>query len=276
VTIATAAPRTVTIGRAQLACVSISEAVDRVLELVTEPRATLVVTANSDHIVRLETDDALLAAYRAADLAVIDGQPLLWASKLTPSPAPERVAGVDLFTALCQREQADVSLFLLGGSQANNAAAARVVAETSPHVRVVGRNADRLTDRTSPAIIEQIRYSGANVVAVFLGCPKQETWVHQHRSVLPPAAYLCLGGTVDIISGSLPRASKAWQRLGLEWLHRLVLEPKRLWRRYLLDDPKFALVAARSIRQSRRAHRSRASLRGDERDNLLHDVGFPT
>jgi N-acetylglucosaminyldiphosphoundecaprenol N-acetyl-beta-D-mannosaminyltransferase len=252
---AIAEERTVTIGRAQLACISTSEAVDRVLQLRAEPRATLVVTANSDHIVRLETDDDLVAAYGDADLAVIDGQPLLWASRLTPSPAPERVSGVDLFTALCEREDPGVRLFLLGGSETNNAAAARVLTERYPHVRVVGRNAERLTDRTSPGIIEQIRISGANVVGVFLGCPKQEVWVHRHRDALPPGAYLCLGGTVDIISGSLPRAGKVWRRLGLEWLHRLLLEPRRLWRRYLLDDPKFALVAARSIRESRRAHR---------------------
>jgi N-acetylglucosaminyldiphosphoundecaprenol N-acetyl-beta-D-mannosaminyltransferase len=246
---------TVTIGRARLACISVTEAVDRVLDLRTQARPTLVVTANSDHIVRLENDEALAEAYEAADLAVIDGQPLVWASRLTPSPAPERVAGVDLFTAVCERADDDVRLFLLGGSEANSAATACVVAEKYPGVRIVGRNTDRLTDETSRAAIEQIHASRANVVAVFLGCPKQEIWVHQHRETLRPAAYLCLGGTVDIISGSFPRAGRMWRKLGLEWLHRLLLEPRRLWRRYLLDDPRFAVVAARSIRESRRATR---------------------
>jgi N-acetylglucosaminyldiphosphoundecaprenol N-acetyl-beta-D-mannosaminyltransferase len=244
---------TVTIGRARLACISITEAVDRVLELRTEARPTLVVTANSDHIVRLENDEALAEAYEAADLVVIDGQPLVWASRLTHTPAPERVAGVDLFTSICERADDDVRLFLLGGSEQNSAATARVLAEKYPRVRIVGRNTDVLTDQTSSAVIEQIHASGANVVAVFFGCPKQEIWVHRHREALRPAAYLCLGGTVDILSGSLPRAGVVWRKLGLEWLHRLLLEPRRLWRRYLVDDPRFALVAARSIRESRRA-----------------------
>src|SRR4051812_35435391 len=100
----------------------------RALQLRTPPPPTTPVTGNSDHIVRLETDDALAEAYEAADLAVIDGQPLLWASRLTRSPAPERVAGIDLFTALCERADQDVRLFLLGGSEQNNAAAARVLA----------------------------------------------------------------------------------------------------------------------------------------------------
>jgi N-acetylglucosaminyldiphosphoundecaprenol N-acetyl-beta-D-mannosaminyltransferase len=246
---------TVTIGRARLACISVSEAVDRVLALRTQPRPTLVVTANSDHIVRLENDEALAEAYEAADLAVIDGQPLVWASRLTPSPAPERVTGVDLFTAVCERADDGLNLFLLGGSEENSAATARVLVHNFPRVRVVGRNTDRVTDETSDAVIEQIHASGANVVAVFLGCPKQEVWVHRHRDALPPGAYLCLGGAVDIISGSLPRAGLMWRRLGLEWLHRLLLEPRRLSRRYLVDDPKFALVAARSIGESRRATR---------------------
>jgi N-acetylglucosaminyldiphosphoundecaprenol N-acetyl-beta-D-mannosaminyltransferase len=243
---------TVTIGRARLSCISVSEAVDRVLDLRMETRPALVVTANSDHIVRLEDDEALAEAYQAADLAVIDGQPLVWASRFTSSPAPERVAGVDLFTALCARADDDLRLFLLGGSEENSAATARVLNESYPGVRIVGRNTDMLTDETSRRAIEQIHLSGANVVAVFLGCPKQEIWVHRHRDALPPAAYLCLGGTVDIISGRLPRAGVMWRKLGLEWLHRLLLEPRRLWRRYLIDDPRFALVAARSIRESRR------------------------
>src|SRR4051794_14662276 len=163
------ATRTVTIGRATLDCVSTTEAVDRVLHLRTQSRPTMVVTANSDHIVRLETDDALAEAYEAADLAVIDGQPLFWASRLTQSPAPERVAGVDLFTALCERADEDVRLFLLGGSEHSNATAADVLVEKYPHIHVVGRNSEVLTDETTPAVIEQIRASGADVVAVFLG-----------------------------------------------------------------------------------------------------------
>jgi N-acetylglucosaminyldiphosphoundecaprenol N-acetyl-beta-D-mannosaminyltransferase len=246
---------TVTIGRATLACLTLPQAVERVLDLRSEPRPTLVVTANSDHVVRLETDGALAAAYAEADLAVIDGTPLVWASRLMPTSAPERVSGVDLFTALCESPKTGMRLFLLGGSEANSAAAERVLADRYPHLTIVGRNTAWLTDQSSPGVIDEIAAARPDVVAIFLGCPKQEVWVQRYRDLLPPAAYLCLGGTVDIVSGALPRAGRLWQRLGLEWLHRLLLEPRRLWRRYLVDDPRFVLIAGRSVRAARRRDR---------------------
>ncbi|MFI7589572.1 WecB/TagA/CpsF family glycosyltransferase [Spongisporangium articulatum] len=244
----------VRIGRAELACVSMAEALDDVRRLALGPDAALVVTANADHVVRMQTDEGLAAAYAAADLALIDGQPLAWTARLMAQPTP-RVAGVDLFETLCaSADSADsrLRLFLLGGSERNSAAALSVLRERHPALSIVGRNTDWVTPENSARVVDEIRSSGANVVAVFFGCPKQERWVHEHRDALPAGAYLCLGGTVDIVSGALPRAGRRWQALGLEWLHRLMLEPRRLWRRYLVADLPFALIALRSVRASRR------------------------
>ena len=243
-------PRTVRIGRADLACVSMTEALATVRSLAAGRRPALVVTANADHIVRMETDDGLAAAYAGSDLALIDGQPLAWTAALMSVRTP-RVAGVDLFTQLCALADDGIRLFMLGGSEHNSARALSVLRRRYPRLNVVGRNTAWVSDSTTPAIAAQIRDSGANVVAVFYGCPKQERWVAANRHLLPPGAYLCLGGTIDIVSGALPRAGRRWQHLGLEWLHRLFLEPRRLWRRYLLDDPRFAVLAVRSIRRAR-------------------------
>ncbi len=242
---------TVRIGRAELACVSMSQAVDRVRSLAAGAAPSLVVTANADHIVRLERDESLASAYWAADLSVPDGQPLVWTAKLMSVPA-HRVTGVDLLEEICALQDDGLRLFLLGGSERNSTAAARVLRQRYPRLQLVGRNTAWVSESGSDGIIEEITTSGANVVAVFFGCPKQEIWVNEHRDKLPPGAYLCLGGTIDIVSGQLPRAGKMWQTLGLEWLHRLFLEPGRLWRRYLIDDPKFALIACRSIMAARR------------------------
>ena len=238
---------TVEIGEATLMCPTRDAAVRRVLELAGLDRPALVVTANSDHIVKMRRDPALADAYRRADLAVIDGQPLVWTARLIVGAPVERVTGVDLFLSVCAAASPRDGLFLLGGSEANSARAAEVLAERYPGLRIVGRSTAELTDDTSEGVIREVAASGATIVAVFLGCPKQETWVRAHLHRLPAAAYLCLGGTVDIVSGALPRAGRVWQRLGLEWLHRLLLEPGRLWRRYLRADPEDVVIAARSV-----------------------------
>jgi N-acetylglucosaminyldiphosphoundecaprenol N-acetyl-beta-D-mannosaminyltransferase len=244
----------VRIGQAELSCAPMAVTVRRVLDLARQHRPHAVVTANADHIVRLEKDMGLLAAYRGASLAVIDGKPLVWAGRWM-SVRAERITGVDLFEQVCAEADESIRLFLLGGSEANSARAEQVLRRRFPQLQIVGRNTDRVDNEATTGIIEQIRASDANVVAVFYGCPKQEIWVHTNRSRLPGGVYLCIGGTVDIISGALPRAGRVWQVLGLEWLHRLLLEPRRLWRRYLVEDPRFALIALRSIARSRRGRR---------------------
>ena len=244
-------PAQVRIGEATLDCPGLRDAVDRVLDLALAGRPAYVVTANADHIVRMERHRPLAAAYRDADLALLDGQPLVWTARVALRRPVERVTGVDLFEGLCARAADEHRLFMLGGSEENSARAEQELRRRFPRLRIVGRSTAAI-GQDSTAIVEQIRRSGANVVAVFLGCPKQEVWVHDHLDVLPPGVYLCLGGTVDIVSGALPRAGGRWQRLGLEWLHRLTLEPGRLWRRYLVDDPRVLLIAARSVRLARR------------------------
>jgi N-acetylglucosaminyldiphosphoundecaprenol N-acetyl-beta-D-mannosaminyltransferase len=199
-----------------------------------------------------EDDPAFRAAYAAADLALADGMPLVWASRLLPVRLPERVAGSDLVVPLLARAAARRwRVFLLGGAPGSAeaaAAAARAMAVdvcgfASPRVP-----ADPLApDPEGDAAVAALRAARPDLVLVGLGAPKQELWIHRRREVLAPAVAVGVGAAIDFLAGRVRRAPRWIARCGLEWAWRLASEPRRLWRRYLLRDPRFALVLAREL-----------------------------
>jgi N-acetylglucosaminyldiphosphoundecaprenol N-acetyl-beta-D-mannosaminyltransferase len=232
-------------------------ALDAVEALVAAGRGGAVYTPNVDHVVLAEDDAAFREAYAAADLALADGMPLVWASRLLPVRVPERVAGSDLVPPLLDRAAArGWPVFLLGGlpGAAREAAArARAVG-----VDVVGWSAPLVPDdRDAPdpegdAAAAAVRAAGARLVLVGLGAPKQEVWIHRRRGALGAAVAVACGAAIDFLGGRARRAPPWLARAGMEWAWRLALEPRRLWRRYLLRDPRFAVVVAREWVRTRR------------------------
>jgi N-acetylglucosaminyldiphosphoundecaprenol N-acetyl-beta-D-mannosaminyltransferase len=181
--------------------------------------------------------------------------PLVWASRLLPVRLPERVAGSDLVVPLLARAAARrLKVFLLGGAPGSAEAAAEraramgvdvcgVAAPTIP-------DDPRAPDPGGEAALARARAAGAQLVLVGLGAPKQERWIHHHRDDLAPAVALGIGASIDFLAGRVPRAPRLVARAGLEWAWRLAREPRRLWRRYLLRDPRFALVLAEELRRT--------------------------
>lgn len=203
------------------------------------PHARYIVTPNLDHAVMLAEPGPLRDAYANAALVLADGMPLVWASKVFRRPLPERVAGSDLGPAVLTAAPAGTKVYFLGASEDSSRRAVARVRDEFSQVEVVGRMSPPFgfehDESWSERICSDIRASEATLVIVGLGAPKQELWVHRHAERLPGTAILCLGATIDFLSGAVRRAPTWARRWGVEWVHRLLSDPKRLTKRYAKD-----------------------------------------
>jgi N-acetylglucosaminyldiphosphoundecaprenol N-acetyl-beta-D-mannosaminyltransferase len=233
--------------------VTMEGAVAHIEALIESVEFSYTVTPNVDHLVKLRTDPHFRAAYATADLAVPDGVPLLWASRLIGSPLPERVNGTDLVERLSEMAARNrYSVYLMGGSPQTASAAADILRLRYPGLKVAGYSCppvgfDRHPSTNDP-VVEAIADSGADILFVALGAPKQEKWIMEHADRTGVSHAIGIGGSFALISGHIHRAPDWAQRRGLEWAWRLAHEPKRLWRRYLVDDlPFMRYLAALAI-----------------------------
>jgi N-acetylglucosaminyldiphosphoundecaprenol N-acetyl-beta-D-mannosaminyltransferase len=236
--------------------VTTASALAHIGALIHTRRGGFVVTPNVDHIVLAARSAPLRAAYRQAALSLADGQPLLWMARLLGTPLPEKISGSDFIDPLMQRAAAEGwGVFLYGASAMVSARAASRLEQRVPGLRIVGRDTSRWNGQRDEALAARIRESGAALVVVALGCPKQEAWMLAHHDLLGGAVALGLGGTLDFIAGAVPRAPQWMSRAGLEWLYRLAREPRRLAHRYLVRDaaivPLFARMLLTRVRRGR-------------------------
>ncbi len=235
-----------------------NDAVQRVMGWTadTSDPCRFVVTPNVDHTVLLQSQAELRAAYRDAGLVLADGWPVVAASRLLRRPLPQRVTGADLVPALF--EAADprrpLRVFLLGAGPGVAERAARNIHRRWPAVAVVGVYSPPLgferDEQENQRILDHIRQAAPHVLVVGLGAPKQELWVHRHRHHLAASVALCVGATIDFLAGEKQRAPALVQRLGLEWLHRMATEPRRLFRRYARDAWIFPQLVWREWRST--------------------------
>ncbi len=216
-------------------------------ELLTDLRSGgIVFTPNVDHLIKLQKNSLFYHIYEIATHRPCDSQIMVYASRFLGTPIQQRISGSDLFPAFCDRYKDDdaIKIFLLGGMDgAADQAQARINARAGRNL-VVGSCSPSYGFEKSAEECEQILSlideSGANVLAVGLGAPKQEQWIYTYRSYLPQIKlFFAIGATIDFEAGIKQRAPKWMSDLGLEWLFRLLSEPKRLYRRYLIEDPSF-------------------------------------
>ncbi len=226
-------------------------------QFLSELTRGVIFTPNVDHLMKLQKDAAFREAYRQADYKVCDSQILMYASKLLGKPLKAKISGSDLLPLFCDYHSNNpkITIFLLGGdvgvakqAQLNiNAKFGRdiVIAAHSPSFGF------EQNETECQAIIEMVNASGATVLAVGVGAPKQELWIAKYRSQMPGVKiFMAVGAALDFEAGNKPRAPRFWSELGLEWLYRLISEPRRLWKRYLLDDlPFFKLLLKQKLRQ---------------------------
>jgi N-acetylglucosaminyldiphosphoundecaprenol N-acetyl-beta-D-mannosaminyltransferase len=231
----------------QLDAVRMHEAVEQLLAWVTRPdgRCHYVVTPNVDHAVMFQERADLRRAYADASLVLADGFPVLVAARILRRGIPERVPGSDLVPALFETVTCDMNavaglrVFLLGAAPGVADVAAGKITTRWPAVSVVGTYSPPLGFEKDTAenerILKRIASAKPDVLVIGLGAPKQELWAHAHRDRIAAPVALCVGATIDFLAGEKPRAPMWMRRVGLEWLHRLVSEPRRLARRYLRD-----------------------------------------
>ena len=237
--------------------VGMREAVSCLHEWIAAPQSVcrFVVTPNVDHIVMLQHSEPLRNAYAAADLVTADGMPVVVASRWLGRPLPERVTGADLVPALFSAAdpKRPLRVFLLGAALGVAERAASRIEATWKCVTVVGtyspplgfeKNADE-----NRHILAQIAAVHPDVVVVGLGAPKQEQWVHAHRDRMAAKVALCVGATIDFLAGEKSRAPAWMGRVGIEWMHRLLSEPRRLFKRYVRDAFVFPRLVWREWRR---------------------------
>lgn len=212
-------------------------------------RRNFTVTALAVHgVMTGALDQAHAYRLNRFDLVTPDGQPVRWAINLLHGVGlRERVYGPTLTLKICERAaQEDLPLYLYGSKPEVLAALSQNLTARFPGLTIAGAQPSRFR-RVTPAekveIVQQIRTSGAAITLVGLGCPRQEVWVYEHRELLP-MPLLAVGAAFDFHAGALPQAPALLQDVGLEWLFRLVQEPGRLWKRYVLLNPHYLLLVA--------------------------------
>jgi len=215
-----------------------------------------IVTPNTDHVVRYHRDPEFSRAVDAAWMRLADGMPLVWASRLLGRPLPERVAGSDLLPELCElAAQEGYSVFLLGGRAGVAQRAAETLRSRYRGLKVAGTYTPVEGFAQDPqdqeAAVQAVNGVTPDILFVGVGSPTQELWVLRNWDRLRVRVAVCCGAALDYAAGTKPRAPLWMRRAGLEWLWRLVHEPRRLWRRYLLEDPAFFGILLRAVWEER-------------------------
>jgi N-acetylglucosaminyldiphosphoundecaprenol N-acetyl-beta-D-mannosaminyltransferase len=209
-----------------------------------------VCICNVHSVVTASQDAAFNQIVSNADMATPDGAPVAWLMRKLGHADQQRINGPDLMWKYCEQTQyRDESVFFYGSSEATLALLKTKLSSAFPTLKIAGLISPpfrTLTSAEDMAIIEQINTSGANVVWVSLGCPKQELWMAEHRGRIN-AVMVGVGAAFDYHAGTLKRAPLWMQHNGLEWFYRLVSEPERLWKRYLITNTLFVLKAIRQL-----------------------------
>jgi N-acetylglucosaminyldiphosphoundecaprenol N-acetyl-beta-D-mannosaminyltransferase len=242
-------PGRVRIGPIWLDALTFDETLDEIERRAVSGEGGAVFTPNVDHMVNLARSASFRAAYERASLALVDGQALLWASKLLGTGLPEKISGSDLVPRLLERAgRRGLRVYFLGGGPGIALEAAEV-ARRRYGASIVGVDSP-LVSRTGEAtddVVERIRAARPHLLFVALGAPKQELFIDRYRERLLPVVSLGIGASLDFVAGRVRRAPAWVSRAGLEWLFRLSQDPKRLARRYLVDDPRFAGIFLRTL-----------------------------
>jgi N-acetylglucosaminyldiphosphoundecaprenol N-acetyl-beta-D-mannosaminyltransferase len=220
--------------------VNMDDAVTRVHRFMSEDRPHMIVTADSAGVVIAQHDPELLGIMRAADLITPDSAGILLAAKLLGTPLKERVCGIDVAQQICRIcAEEEASIFLLGAAPGVADAAATNLVRKYPGLRIAGTQDGFFTDDVM--VVEQISRSGASVLFAAMGIPKQEKWVAERLNQLNVRIAIGLGGSFDVFSGNVQRAPEWMRNHGMEWLHRLVSNPKKITK--VAHLPRFAVMA---------------------------------
>jgi len=216
------------------------------IELLQQLKKGVLITPNVDHLVKLQKDEDFYNVYQQAEWVICDSKILYLLSKLLRKPLPEAIPGSSFFTAFYEYHKNDPNckIFLLGAAEGIAVKAMERINYKVGRNIVVGAHSPSYgfekNEVECEELIKIVNESGANVLLVGVGAPKQEKWIMKYRDRMSGVdIFMGLGATIDFEAGTLKRAPIFWQKIGMEWLYRCLKEPKRLFKRYFIDDMQF-------------------------------------
>jgi N-acetylglucosaminyldiphosphoundecaprenol N-acetyl-beta-D-mannosaminyltransferase len=217
----------------------------------------LLTSVNAQAVLVAEESPRFAEIMNSSALSIADGMSIVIASRLLGTPLHERIAGVDLVDELCKLcAREELSVYFIGGRPGAASQTAEILVRRHPGLRVAGIDCPPYGFETDPSenqkVLRRIRLAAPDLLFVALGTPKQEYWTAEHLSDLKVAVAIPVGAAFEMIAGLVPRAPRWLQSIGMEWLFRLALEPLRLWRRYLIGNPRFIKLVVRQFLDSRR------------------------
>jgi N-acetylglucosaminyldiphosphoundecaprenol N-acetyl-beta-D-mannosaminyltransferase len=221
-------------------------------EVIRQNNHSYILTCNVDHLIKLRKDAEFQKVYSDAGAIVADGMPIIWASKMLRKPLKQKVSGSDLFAKLGEAfAERQYKLFFLGSAAGIPEQAVKNLKLVFPNLNIVGCYSpsygfEKKKDENEQ-IIQMLIDTQPDIVFVGVGAPKQEKWIYQNYLQYKVPISIGVGATFDFLSGTVKRAPNIMQRTGFEWFWRLVQEPRRLWKRYLVHDAMFAVLLWREV-----------------------------
>lgn len=227
---------------------SMEETLARIEGFIASGKPRQHVVVNVDTLVKARRDPELRRVINACDLISADGMPVVWASWVLGKPLPERVAGVELFEAVMKRAaEKGWRVFLLGAHEEVVTKVKGVYEHRYPQIVIAGFRNGYWRAEQEDGVVEQIKSSRADVLFVAISSPKKEQFLGTYQSRMGVAYSLGVGGAFDVAAGKVRRAPRWMQRAGLEWFFRFLQEPRRMFRRYFIDDTAFVGMVAREF-----------------------------
>jgi N-acetylglucosaminyldiphosphoundecaprenol N-acetyl-beta-D-mannosaminyltransferase len=232
-----------------ISAVDMRTAVEKIGRWIERGSRAYVCVTGVHGVMESQRDVTLRGIHNDSGLTTPDGMPMVWAGRWAGARWMERVYGPDLMLAVCDRaSQLGWKSFFYGGKSGVGEQLASRLSKRFPALPVVGTYSPpfrALTDDEDREVVDLINSANADIVWVGLSTPKQERWMASHRSALNASVLIGVGGAFDIHSGTVPQAPRWIQRSGLEWAFRLAVEPRRLWRRYFANNPRFVMAIMR-------------------------------
>ena len=223
---------------------TMDETVQRIMDLVAEGESVQHVVLNASKVVMMSKDEQLRKVIAACPIVNADGQSVVVASRLLRRRLPERVAGIDLFLELVARSAVDGrSVYFLGARDEVLEEMIRRFLQQFPGLRIAGSRNGYWDD--DAAIVEQVRAAAPDLVFLAIPSPRKEFWLAKHLPEMGVPFAMGVGGSFDVVAGKVKRAPVWVQRIGCEWVYRLVQEPRRMWKRYLVGNTTFVWLTVK-------------------------------
>lgn len=231
---------------------SLANAIKQIEDFIRSDKKSQVCVTNVYSVVMMQKDEKFKEANNLSSLSVADSMPIIWVSRLFSESLPERIAGMDLFYEFCKvASRENYKFFFLGSTEDTLNKMCLSLKKQFPKLQIVGTYSppykENFSDKENLEIIEKVNKKNPDIVWVGMTCPKQEKWIYQNLKKLNVKVAIGIGAVFDFVAGNVKRAPKWMQKIGLEWFWRLIREPKRLWKRYLIGNTIFIWLVLKEL-----------------------------